>query len=200
VTHEIPEWVKIACRRWGSQKRRIWSGGEWFLDANGKTQHHADGFSNSFLGKLLEEREGAGQGTAMQRWPEVLWGDGLDVQRNLTGMPIECFDTLHVYYIIPQEFDLSATTKADMIGLTLRQYWTALERGEWWLFARLQCDPQSDASSSASIRTSETPTTTANAPLHPPPNRRMTTGYPDNLPKLRLDALTRPTLTRKPPR
>ena len=53
---ETPQWVRIACQRWGRQKRRLWAGGDWYRDHRGIQRRHVDGYANSFLGRLLEER------------------------------------------------------------------------------------------------------------------------------------------------
>ena len=136
---ETPQWVRIACQRWGRQKRRLWAGGDWYRDHRGIQRRHVDGYANSFLGRLLEEREGASQGILTQHWEEVLWGDGLDVQRALHGVPLLYFDVMHLHYVFDPEFGLTAARKSELLGLASRRtYWSALDRGEFWVFSQLE--------------------------------------------------------------
>jgi hypothetical protein len=134
---EIPEWVRIACRRWGRQKRRIWSGGDWYRDHQGAKRQHVDGYASSFLGRLLEERDGTGQGARGQRWSEVLWGDALDVQRAIVGMSVTSYDVVHLHYVFDPEFGLTASAKAALLNISVRTYWTAVKIAEVWLWAKL---------------------------------------------------------------
>ena len=191
----IPQWVRVACDRWGRQKRRIWSGGDWFRDHKGEKRHHVDGYASSFLGRLLEEREAAGEGGVYtQHWPEVLWGDGLEVQRAIVGMPVQCYDTLHLRYVWDPEFGLTAAAKAEILGITTRGYWTALERAEFWIWARLEpqperlspsgADPHSATHEKTRLHTLQLPRLERTRPIHSP-----------NMPELSLQALQRPTLT-----
>lgn len=135
---EVPEWVRIACRHWGSQKRRVWYGGEWFTNRLGTRSHHVDGYAESFLGRLRDERVAAGQpGKRYQHFPEVLWGDGLEVQRVLIGMSERAFQALHLHYVWDPELGFSAREKAALLHMTVRVYWEAVGLGEFWIFARL---------------------------------------------------------------
>lgn len=136
---EIPEWVRVALRHWGHQKRRVWEGrGNWYMDKNGIRQVHIDGYSDSFMGALMEDREGAGQGCVRQRWEEVYWGDGLEVLKALPGLPETPNDALHVRYVWNPECGLVARQKAALIGLKERAYWEAVGRAEYWIWARLE--------------------------------------------------------------
>ncbi len=182
---DTPAWVRVACNHWGTQKARIWSGGCWFINADGDIQHHADGFANSFLGKLLEEREGCGQGTAYQRWGEVLWGDALRVQQCLPGMPVHAFDALHLQYVFPREFQLNAAAKAALIGMALRAYWCALERAEFWLFAKLDGDPTPRLTSSVAPPHGASARPVTRNALLSEPKAGTNPGYPGNMPELR---------------
>lgn len=159
MSSEIPQWVIDACARWGRAKRRIWRGADWHMrvhierDANGKsekvlTRHwHVDGYADSFMGRLMEDKMGAGQGKRSQHWPEVMYGDALEVQRAMPGMPELPSDALHMHFVFDPEWGLTARRKAALIGLKERAYWEALGRAEFWIYARL--DP-------ARTQTSET--------------------------------------------
>src|SRR5437868_4912748 len=140
---ETPSWVKIACGRWGAQKRRIWSGGDWHIDRTGSKQRHVDGYAQSLLGRLVDERYGAGHRALMnaQVWTEVFSGDALSVQRTLPGMPEEAFITIHLRYVFDPDLGLTADQKAALIGLSVRGYWLALSRAEMWIWARLEGAP-----------------------------------------------------------
>jgi hypothetical protein len=127
----------LACARWGRQKRRIWVGGDWYVDGEGLRRHHADGYAQSFLGRLLEERDGTGQGARNQHWPEVLWGDALEVQIALTGMPVICYDVLHLHFVFDPEFGLTAARKAELAQISRRSYWDVLQLAELRVWGRL---------------------------------------------------------------
>lgn len=128
---DIPDWVRTACNRWGRQKRRIWTGHDW--------HKNVDGYAESLLGRIRDERDGAWQGLRSQRWPEVFWGDGLDVQRALIGMPEAPLAVMHVHYVWDPEWCLVASKKAALLDMSLRRFWEELKKGEIWIFARLDC-------------------------------------------------------------
>jgi hypothetical protein len=140
VTLEVPQWVRLACQRWGRQKRRIWSGrGEWYVDRLGRKTCHVDGYAESFLARVQDEKVGAGSSSEVhQHWVEVYFGDALEVQRNLAGMPEECFAALHLAFVFDPEFALTARRKAELLELPLRTYAEAVIRGEMWVWARLE--------------------------------------------------------------
>jgi hypothetical protein len=188
---DIPQWVRLACDRWGRQKRRIWAGGDWYRDHKGMKRLHVDGYANSFLGRVLREREGTGQGALTQHWAEVLWGDALDVQRNIGGMPIACFDCLHLRYVFDPEFGLSAAAKATLVDLPTRVYWEALQRAEWWLWSRLDKGIENRLSESAA----DTHRESAEKRLQLGLLTSRRPANPDNVPELSLRALKRPKLT-----
>jgi hypothetical protein len=150
VSIQAEPWVRDYCRCWGRQKRRIWRGADWHIklhvakDANGKTvldatKHwHIDGYAESFMGHLMEDKMGATQGKrGYQHWPEVMWGHGLEVQRAIVGMPEAATDVLHLHYVFDPEWGLRAERKAALIGMKERAYWDALGRAEYWVFGRL---------------------------------------------------------------
>lgn len=143
MSSDVPDWVRLACGRWGRQKRRIWTGSEWYVNPLGGKQQHVDGYADSFMGRIKDERVAAGSnGAYSQRWDEVFWGDGLDVQRAVAGMPEGPNDALHVKYVWDPEFNLSPRRKAEILGMKERAYWEAVGRAEFWIFARL--DPAHD--------------------------------------------------------
>jgi hypothetical protein len=134
---EIPQWIRTACRRWGSQKRRIWTGKDW--------HGNVDGYAQSLLGRIRDEREGAGQGTSSQRWPEVFWGDGLDVQRAIVGMPETPYCVLHLQFVFDPDFGLSIERRARLLELKRTAYTDALDNAEHFLMGRMGGDSLSDA-------------------------------------------------------
>ncbi len=146
----------------------------------------------------------------MQQWSEVLWGDALDVQRNLPGMPLTCFDVLHLRYVFDPDFGLTANVKASLIDLPTRLYWAALERGELWLWSRLDrgaaeetggVKPPLKVPSVEDLTLDVTHTHTASAGkvtakgLIFSPTESTKPAHPDNVPELSLRALRRPKLT-----
>lgn len=127
---DIPSWVIGGLGLWGRQKRRIWIGTDW--------HGNVDGYSQSLLGRIRDEREGAGeQGAQSQHWPEVFWGIGLDVQRGIVGMREIPFSVLHLHYVWPSEWQLGIEKKAQMIGISKADYWRELENAETWAHAKL---------------------------------------------------------------
>jgi hypothetical protein len=103
----------------------------------GGKQQHVDGYAQSIMGRIKDERVAAGDGCRSQHWDEVYWGDALDVQRASVGMPEMPNDALHVKYVWDPEFGLSPRQKAEILGLKERAYWEAVGRAEFWIFARL---------------------------------------------------------------
>jgi hypothetical protein len=153
MNDEVPAGIRATIARWGRQKRRIWAGhGGAYVDSKGLRKVHVDGYAESFMGKLMEEREGCGQGTIRQRWEEVMWGDGLDVQRHIVGMPAAAFDAVHLQYVFDPEFGLTIERKARLIGMKRTAYTEAVVRGEWWLWARLEPGIAPDAQVVALIK------------------------------------------------
>lgn len=130
MSSDIPDWVRSDCRLWGRQKRRVWEGRDW--------HGNVDGYAQSLLGRIREEREGAGQGQITQRWPEVFWGAGLDVQRSLIGMPERQYAVLHFQYVWNPEWGVTTDQKAGYLQVSRAQYSIYLGRAETWLHARLE--------------------------------------------------------------
>lgn len=134
---DVPQWVRLACGRWGRQKRRIWEAGESYVNAENRARRHVDGYADSFMGRIKDERVAAGYGRFAQHWEEVFWGDGLDVQRAIVGMPVSNYDALHLKYVWNPEFNLTWPQRAGLIGMKERVFWDAVGRAEFWIFARL---------------------------------------------------------------
>lgn len=127
---EIPGLILTALRVWGRQKRRIWVGADW--------HGNVDGYAQSLLGRIHDEREGAGeQGARNQFWPEVFWGIGLDVQRGIIGMRETPYCVLHLHYVWLPEWELTIEQKAISIGIKKADYWRELENAENWTHAKL---------------------------------------------------------------
>lgn len=129
MSDDIPDWVRVACGRWGRQKRRIWTGKDW--------HGNPDGYAQSLLGRIRDEREGAAQGIAVQRWPEVFWGDGLDVQRALTGLGERRHAALHFQYVWDPSFNVTIRQKCAYLEVKRTEYFALIERAEIWVHARL---------------------------------------------------------------
>jgi len=137
---DIPRWVVSALALWGRQKRRAWIGADW--------HGNVDGYANSLLGRIREEQiQTKGKSRLMpgeavarpvhQRWLEVFWGDGLEVQRGIAGMREVPYCILHLHYVFLPEWQLTVTQKAEYIGITKADYWRELENGENWTHAKL---------------------------------------------------------------
>lgn len=137
MSSDTPEWVLSDCRRWGRQKRRIWAGHDWY--------GNIDGYAQSLLGRIREERDGASQGTRAQHWPEVYWGSGLDVQRTLLGMPERQYAVLHFQYVWDPEWNVTSDRKAGYLGLKRTEYFSIARASETWVYSRLDLRSCSDA-------------------------------------------------------
>lgn len=126
---EIPVWVVNWSHIWGNQKRRVWIGKDWF--------GNIDGYAQSLLGRIREERDGTGQGERKQHWPEVYWGRGLDVQRAIPGMRETPYMVGHLHYVWLPEWCWTIPQKAQAIGINKAEYWRELENFETWIHAKL---------------------------------------------------------------
>lgn len=136
---DVPDWVRLACNRWGRQKRRMWQGKETYINSEKQQRTHVDGYAESFMGRIKDERVAAGQTSGVrQHWDEVYWGEGLEVQRAIVGMPATAYDVLHLKYVWDPDFGLSWAARAQVLGLKERAFWEALGRAEFWVFARLE--------------------------------------------------------------
>lgn len=194
---EAPQWVGVACQHWGKQKRRIWSGGDWFINRAGQKIRHVDGYARSFLGKLAEERCGSGHRylVADQCWREVYGGDGLDVQRACPGMPEISFFAVNLHYVFDPDFGLSARQKADLVEISVRSYWRGLEMAKLWLWARLEPIPnQQLGHNPAPLQVPDLPRVNFSTGLQTVANRGMRSATLARVRDCCLDALHRTTL------
>jgi hypothetical protein len=143
VKSDVPDWVRSANHRWGRQKRRIWSGMDWYLNPKGARQQHIDGYAESFLGRILEEKVSAGEaGPSRQKWAEVFWGDALDVARVIPGLPEMPYAVLHLHYVFDPEFGLTVNRKARLLNIDRTTYGEHLARAEFWIWAKLEPNMQ----------------------------------------------------------
>ncbi len=146
MSSDIPEWVVSVCQHWGRAKRRLWHGAEWYVSYTGGRRRHVDGYAESFMGRLMEDKMGAGQGARHQHWPEVFGGDALDVQRILPGIPELPHAVLHLHYVFDPEFNLKVRQKAVLVEIRETRYWEALRHGQLWVLARLSPGAQNQVS------------------------------------------------------
>lgn len=147
---DVPDWVRLACNRWGRQKRRMWQGKESYINSEKQQRTHVDGYAESFMGRIKDERVAAGQTSGVrQHWDEVYWGEGLEVQRAIVGMPATPYDVLHLKYVWDPDFGLSWAARARVLELKERAFWEALGRAEFWVFARLESTVHTQASETA---------------------------------------------------
>lgn len=130
MTDEIPQWVRLACKRWGAQKRRIWLGGDF--------HGNIDGYAQSLLGRIRDERDGASQGVQSQKWPEVYRGDGLEVQRAIQGIGESKHAVLHLQYVWDPEWEVTISQKARYLGVRRTEYFELRDRAETWVHAKME--------------------------------------------------------------
>jgi hypothetical protein len=181
---DMPRWVISALALWGRQKRRVWIGKDW--------HGNVDGYAQSLLGRIREEQIlAANEGRLMpgesvarpvaQRWLEVFWGAGLDVQRGIVGMREIPYAVLHLHYVFLPEWQLTVAQKAEWIGITTAEYWRELENAENWTHAKL--DSTSDCQPSEKL-------------LHVPIQSATTCIQSAKVAKVSLDALNLAALNR----
>lgn len=182
----IPQWVREACRKWGRQKRRVWYGGERYEGGG----WHVDGWAQSFLGRVQDERVAAGSGSIAdrQQWPEVYRGEGLEVQRAVIGMPELPVLVIHLHYVFDPEFGLSVKVKAANLSMPVRDYWRTLNDGEAWVWARLTHE---------NVRTLGNPEILVFPAIAKRPKKRYKSANSDSMGVVSLTALRRPTLSLK---
>lgn len=143
---DLPYWILRACRLWGSQKRRIWAGRDW--------HGNVDGYAQSLLGRIKEEREGASSSQVNQRWPEVFTGDGLDVQRALLQCKLKERPRIVMtfQYVWDPDWQVAAQKKAEIIGIDRATYFRDLNKAHRKIQTFLECDSQSHVPSHHSPR------------------------------------------------
>lgn len=129
MSSDIPGWVRSYCKRWGSQKRRILSGKDWL--------GNVDGYANSLIGRIREERDGAAQGEVKQYWPEIYWGPGIEVQRAIVGMPERQLYAVHFQHVFDPEWGLTIARKASYLSIGRTEYTELVDRAETWIYSRL---------------------------------------------------------------
>lgn len=110
---------------------------------------HVDGYAESLLGRIRAEQilfrkskrvpHETRARVLRQQMDDVYFGDGLEVQLALIGMPESAFSVLHLHYVWDGQFNLNASAKAALIDMKARAYWEALGRAEYWVWARLEC-------------------------------------------------------------
>lgn len=178
---DIPLWIRRSCALWGHQKRRIWSGRDW--------HGNVDGYAQSLLGRIKEERDGASQGRHNQHWPEVFTGDGLEVQRAVLQrkMSERARIVLTFQFVWDPQWQVSAERKAELIGIARSTYFADLKLALGKIHKFLESDSQSDDS----VREILVKLITAELQKH-----RIRPISVATLPALSLEALERSTLSR----
>lgn len=113
------DWIDDNGKMWGIAKRRIVLGGHWYQDQG----FHTDGFSaRSVIGKLWEEREGAGQGSTKQKAVEVFLGEALAFQIGLQGADEHWHYLAHYRYVIPNRWMPGKSKLADLREMFPRKF------------------------------------------------------------------------------
>lgn len=116
--------VREACREWGRQRWKL-------FDPN-------DGWANvSLLGRIREERDGAGQTYFRQSFKEVYSGLGLEVHRAVQGMPDRPWQILNAHYVFPGR----ANWKANRLKLHRAEYYRLLNQAHSYIASRLDKPP-----------------------------------------------------------
>lgn len=133
---DIPDWVRRACAFWGRQKRRIWVGADW--------HGNVDGYAQSLLGRIKEERDGATSNQVSQYWPEVYSGQGLDVQRCLQGLGEFPRAALHFRYVWDPEWEVTIAVKASYLHVKRTEYFHLIACAESYIHGRLEIQHSPD--------------------------------------------------------
>lgn len=126
----IKSMLEPMCREWSRQYRRIAQGGVIRHDG----VFEPDGWpTTTILAKLREERDGAGQRRLTQHFAEVYRGDGLLIWRAMDRMPLPERQVLYARFL---SRDL-VKVQAELLGVSVAQYWTTLDRAYYYLAGRL---------------------------------------------------------------
>jgi hypothetical protein len=200
---KAPAWVRQACSAWGRQKRRIWTGKDWYIDADGRRRYDVDGYAQSMLGRIREEQILAKQkGTVPretitrevhQRWDEIFFGDGLAVQQTLPGLPGRPNCVLHLHYVFDPEFGLTMSRKARLLDSDLTTYKEDLKCAEFWVWSRLESGRSTAAQLVERVNeiVKESLKSASEPAIHSQNARRSLRAAPE----INLAALNRPKLT-----
>ena len=131
---EPKEWLPRYLQEWARQYSRIRNAGRWVTDAKGHRVWHFDGWPTAtVLGKVRMEGEGAAQGTRAQTFADVYTGDALLVWRAMFDMPISPREVIHAKYLSHEPY----REQIKSLGITQGEYWRELDRGYYWIAARL---------------------------------------------------------------
>lgn len=111
---EIHHATERALDTWAAQKRLTLGGDEGFAPY-------------SIIHKIRKEREGAGEGRRFeQKWLEVYWGDGYQVQLITTELPELPRMIIACYYIFRGKWFVHIDDQVNRIGCTKHAYWDEL--------------------------------------------------------------------------
>ncbi len=106
--------IDIACERWAEQRRKI-LGIVTRLEPFERL-----GKLRCTLAEAKNDREGMGQGTAQQNFPEVYRGDALAVHRARQFMSGRMKRILEAHYVFRE---VPVKTKAPALELSVAAYW-----------------------------------------------------------------------------
>lgn len=113
------DWIDDSGKTWGVAKRRIVLGGHWYQDQG----FHTDGFSaRSVVGKLWDEREGAGQGSLRQRPIEVFIGEALSFEIGMQDACEHWYYLAHYRYVIPSRWVPGKTKMLELREMFPRRF------------------------------------------------------------------------------
>ncbi len=106
--------IDVACERWAEQRRKI-LGIVTRLEPFERL-----GQLRCTLAEAKNDREGTGQGTSHQSFPEVYRGDALAVHRARQFMGADLKSVLDAHYVFRE---LPVKTKAPALELSVTAYW-----------------------------------------------------------------------------
>jgi hypothetical protein len=118
----IDAWLDNMLRRYMGQKSAMWNG-------RNRLDHSFGWSSASVLGKIKDERDGAGQGSFRQAFAEFFTEDALLVRRSLEGMSYDPYIVGHLHYMVAA----SVSVKARDAGYAPSTYWDHLKVFHTWV-------------------------------------------------------------------
>lgn len=132
------DWVDSACKAWGKCTR-------WIVYGTG-----AEGYpSKDTIAKAQDGLLNLAAGTVQQHFPEVRFGDALDVARAMRGepegtpsrppMPIDLTATVYTQYVVRARIERRVSVLGEFlrVELSMSEYWRNVDRAHYFLAGRI---------------------------------------------------------------
>ena len=122
--------IDLLCERWGATRRQLLG-----LAPCREAREYL-GPTGSTLGAIREDREGAGQGTVTQRFPEVYVGDAFHVNRAWRYLLVSHNAGRHLQALVIDAyytFGGTAKWKAARLGLARQEFYDLRDAGKLFI-------------------------------------------------------------------